>query len=45
MERTASSFDFRTIEKLMFNMDDNHSSSDLNKLKNTQRQKRRKINE
>lgn len=34
MERVASSFDFRTIEKLMFNMEENHSSSDLSKLKN-----------
>lgn len=34
MERTASSFDFSTIEKIMFNMEENHSSSDLSKLKN-----------
>lgn len=34
MERTASNFNFATIEKLMFNMRDNHSSSDLAKLKN-----------
>lgn len=34
MERVNSSFDFRTIEKLMFNMEENHSSSDLSKLKN-----------
>lgn len=34
MERVASHFDFSTIEKLMFNMEDNHSSSDLSKLKN-----------
>lgn len=34
MERVASNFDFSTIEKLMFNMEDNHSSSDLSKLKN-----------
>lgn len=34
MEKTASSFDFRTIEKIMFNMNDNHSSSNLNNLKN-----------
>ena len=34
MEKVASNFDFRTIEKLMFNMEDNHSSSDLSKLKN-----------
>ena len=34
MERVASNFDFRTIEKIMFNMDESHSSSDLSKLKN-----------
>lgn len=34
MERVASNFNFATIEKLMFNMDENHSSSDLSKLKN-----------
>lgn len=34
MNKVASNFDFRTIEKLMFNMNDNHSSSDLAKLKN-----------
>ena len=34
MEKTAYSFDFSTIEKLMFNMEDNHTSSDLGKLKN-----------
>ena len=34
MERVASNFDFRTIETIMFNMEDNHSSSNLSKLKN-----------
>lgn len=34
MQKVNSSFDFSTIEKLMFNMEENHSSSDLNKLKN-----------
>jgi len=34
MERVASNFNFETIEKLMFNMEDNHSSSDLSKLRN-----------
>ena len=34
MERVASNFNFSIIEKLMFNMEDNHSSSDLSKLKN-----------
>lgn len=34
MERVASNFNFSIIEKLMFNMEENHSSSDLSKLKN-----------
>ena len=34
MERTASNFNFTIIEKLMFNMDGNHDSNDLSKLKN-----------
>ena len=34
MERVASNFDFKTIETIMFNMEDNHSSSNLSKLKN-----------
>ena len=34
MERVASNFNFSTIETLMFNMEDNHSSSNLSKLKN-----------
>ena len=34
MNKVASNFDFSTIEKLMFNMEENHSSSDLSKLKN-----------
>lgn len=34
MERVNANFDFSTIEKLMFNMEENHSSSDLSKLKN-----------
>lgn len=34
MERVASNFNFSIIEKLLFNMEDNHSSSDLAKLRN-----------
>ena len=34
MERVASNFDFRTIENIMFNMNNNHSSSDLARLRN-----------
>ena len=34
MQSINKNFDFAIIEKLMFNMDDNHSSSDLSKLKN-----------
>lgn len=34
MQKVNSNFDFSTIEKLMFNMEENHSSSDLSKLKN-----------
>ena len=34
VQRVNSSYDFSTIEKLMFNMENNHSSSDLTKLKN-----------
>jgi hypothetical protein len=34
MERVASNFDFKTIETIMFNMEDNHSSSNLSKLRN-----------
>lgn len=34
MERVASNYNFAMIEKLMFNMEENHSSSDLSKLKN-----------
>lgn len=34
MQKVNSSFDFATIEKLMFNMEENHYSSDLSKLKN-----------
>ena len=34
MEKTASAFNFSMIERIMFNMEDNHSSSDLAKLKN-----------
>lgn len=34
MERVASNFDFKTIETIMFNMEANHSSSDLAKLRN-----------
>jgi len=34
MERVASNYNFGMIEKLMFNMEDNHSSSDLSKLRN-----------
>lgn len=34
MERTASNFDFRNIETILYCMDENHSSSDLSKLKN-----------
>ena len=34
MERVASNFNFKTIETILFNMEENHSSSDLSKLKN-----------
>lgn len=34
MQKVTSNFGFSTIENLMFNMDDSHSSSDLSKLKN-----------
>ena len=34
MERVASNYDFSMIEKIMFNMEDNHTSSNLSKLKN-----------
>ena len=34
MEKVNSRYDFSMIERIMFNMDDNHSSSDLAKLKN-----------
>lgn len=34
MERVTSNFNFKTIETIMFNMEENHSSSDLSKLKN-----------
>lgn len=34
MEKTMQNFDFSMIEKLMFNMDNNHSSSALSILKN-----------
>ena len=34
MERVASHFDFKIIETIMFNMEENHSSSDLSKLRN-----------
>lgn len=34
MERVASNFNFENIEKILFNIDDAHSSSDLTKLKN-----------
>lgn len=34
IQKINSNFDFSIIEKLMFNMEENHSSSDLNKLKN-----------
>jgi hypothetical protein len=34
MERVANNFDFKTIETIMFNLGNNHSSSYLSKLKN-----------
>lgn len=34
MQKINSNFDFKIIEKLMFNMEEHHSSSDLSKLKN-----------
>lgn len=34
MERVASNYDFTTIEKILFGLDEDHSSSTLSKLKN-----------
>jgi hypothetical protein len=34
VQKVNSNYDFSTIERIMFNMEENHSSSDLNKLKN-----------
>ena len=34
MQKVSTNYNFTTIEKLMFNMEENHSSSDLSKLRN-----------